>query len=145
MSALCNNHTAAARRLANAEVPPGLYAHVAAAIQDRPPNWWDRLPLIVQARWARVAAVAAALLLLAGGAVLFRQPQPPAPVATLPRPQPAPRIEPEAANPSLLAYRLALNRSSEEFDQLLAREAGRSDLAPTTWFRMGVTRWNLDL
>lgn len=140
LSAVCDDHTAAARHLSDAEFSPRLHGRIASAIRaEADPQGNDPL-FAAFTRWGRMAGVAVLLVLLVGGAMLLRKPTPPAPVAATPAPPSAGKARPPAASVNLITCRLALNRSPEDLDELLAREAARPAFNPKAAFRVNLAR-----
>ncbi|MBI5385258.1 MAG: hypothetical protein HZA90_11305 [Verrucomicrobia bacterium] len=140
MSALAARHRDAARALPPAEISPQTRARVAAAIRRDSRRWPEEVLPGLGRRWMPVAAAAVVGLLLAGGAMLLlRRPLPPTLVVS----QVAARLSSKgttAPGSKFITYRLALNRSPEELDRLLTRDAGHSSADPTISFRSG-TAW----
>ena len=130
LTAICTAHSGAAQALPAMEVRAQIYHRVASAIRSSTPapkaNWLAALrmgPL-------PFAGAAALLLVCLGGWALLR----PAPgktqahVASVPSVPSVSRPEPALAavgGPKFLAYRLALNRSPEAFEQMLTAEEAR--------------------
>ena len=141
LSALCDSHSTAAGKLPEAEAEPRLYRHVASAIRA---SSHSTLKLVLETwipRWIRPAGAAVVMLLLvAGGLMMPRQPQPSVRLAV----QPIPKSQPPTVSihpaPRLIthAYRLALNRSTEELDRLLSDEGRRSPGTLPALFRINL-------
>ena len=142
LSAVCEAHAAAARTLPAATVSPRLHGRVAAVIRNGSRRGPEGLLAALGLGWVQVVTATAVLLLVATvGSVLIRRSSPVAVAITrpaLPLPLPAPAAKPQTEGSRLITYRLALNRSPEEFDRLLAREAARTSAEPMNAFRLGV-------
>ena len=124
ISAISADHSAAASALPAVEVRPRLYQRVAAAIRSSPtaPGAGGGMA------WAmgrfQLAGVASLLFVAALGSLALLKPSPSTVVAPVKRV--ATLVPPaETGGTRLVAYRLALNRSPEALDQLLAAEAAR--------------------
>lgn len=133
MSELCAVQAAAARRLPEAEVSERLHRRVAVAIRVRSRTGWDPLRELGKARWLPAAGAAAVLLVFGFSAAHFIPS--PSPTASQPLLPPPPGENRESGSSNLLSYRLALNRSPEELDRLLAHEAALPTLSGTISLR----------
>ncbi|HAB16750.1 MAG TPA: hypothetical protein DCE44_09905, partial [Verrucomicrobiales bacterium] len=69
------------------------------------------------------------------GLRFLRPPSLPPTVAVRPLPRPLPDVLPAAEGSKLISYRLAINRSAEEFDRLLAHDAALPSRSSVTAFR----------
>lgn len=130
ISAVCADHSGAASALPMVEVPPRVYHRIASATRSTSSpakaNGW--------APWTmgrfQIAGVAVLLLAFLGSWTLFRPVTAPTPVSGPAKSVAAAISAPEAGTPKLLAYRLALNRSPEAFEQMLTAEVTRAAHAP---------------
>lgn len=145
LSAVCDDHTAAAHHLPDAEVSPRLRGRIAALIRADADGRLNDSLFTGFTGWGRIAGVAALLALLVGSVMVFRKPPPPAPVAGTPAPPPTRTANPPAASVKLITYRLALNRSPEDLDELLSHEAARPAFNPPTVFRVSLARLDTGL
>lgn len=138
MSALAASHRDAARALPVAEISPRIRARVAAAVRRSPRRWPEEVLPGLGRRWVPVAAAAVVGLLLAGGGMLLlRRPLPPTSVVSQVAAPLSSKGTTAAPGSKFITYRLALNRSPEELDRLLTRDAGHSFADPTMSFRSG--------
>lgn len=144
MTALADEHALAACRLPEAEAAPRLHARIAAAIQQRGRSWQDDLACTLGSSRGRVAGVAFVVLLLAGGLTLVHRLSSPPQVAIRPTPVAPTRMETAEAGSKFSAYRLALSRSPEDLDRLLASEAARSGINPASSLRAGLAGRDTD-
>jgi hypothetical protein len=97
------------------EVSPGLRRRVAQRLAEAPPATRRRLWRLALAGGLAAACLAAVLYWWGGGRRVELEP--------IFRPQPAPPVVVEDAEPTLLAYQRALARSPEELDALLDKQA----------------------
>ncbi len=141
MSVLCERHSTAAHQLPAAEVSMRFQARVASAIRAGDAR---HTPGISIPLWFRIASVTAVVLMIAGVFMLFHQPTPPAQIAEQLIPEPERKGEPDKISANLITYRLALNRSPEALDQLLAQEAARSTVFFETSLRFSMVHSPLD-
>lgn len=138
MSALAASHRDAARALPAAEISAQIRARVAAAVRRGPRRWPEEVLAGLGRRWVPVAAAAVVGLLLAvGGMLLLRRSMPPTLVVSQVAPPLSSQGTTTAPDSKFITYRLALNRSPEELDRLLTRDAGHSSADPTISFRSG--------
>ncbi len=130
ISAVCADHSGAAAALPTVEVPPRVYHRVTSAIRSssspaKSGGW---------AAWTmgrfQIAGVAVLLLASLGSWTLFRPVPAPVPMGGPVKSVAVAVSAPEIGSPKLLAYRLALNRSPEAFEQLLTAEAAQPVQAP---------------
>ena len=141
LSALCDSHSTAAGKLPEAEAEPRLYRHVASAIRASSPSTLKPVVKTWIPRWIRPAGAAVVMLLLvAVGLMIPRQPQPSVRLAVQPIPKSQPPTVSSHPAPRLIthAYRLALNRSTEELDRLLSDEGRRSPGTLPALFRINL-------
>ena len=136
MTEVCAVQAAAAQQLQNAEVSVCLHGRIATAIRAESRGWRDVFLAACGTRWLRITTATAALLLLVGGLAVLRQLPPPAQLAGQPALSLPSRKEPAGTGTRLIAYRLALNHSPEEFDRLLAHEATRPASPPVLSIRL---------
>lgn len=137
ISEICAAQITAAQALPEAEASVRLHGRVAAVIRAGSRSWWDDGSGFVGAHRLEVAGLAAVLLLFVCGLALInhRSRSVPAPLAGAGDTPSSSMAEPKAVSFNLITYRLALNRSSEEFDRLLAHEAARPGFHRTTSLR----------
>ena len=140
LSEVCASHSNAARQLPTAEVSVRLRSRILTSLKPRSRPWWGELPAVLAARWLQLAGAAAFGLLLAAGLMQPRRPASPSPLAEQPGPPTPTPAATESAEPKLMAYRMALNRSPEEFDRLLTHKASRLGFDSTVPFRAGWAR-----
>lgn len=130
MTVVCESHTAAALGLSDTAVSPSLRRRIAEAVSagvTRPQT--EPLPAgLTGLRW--LAGVAALLVLLLGGSALVRRSAAPVKLVEAPVVSPAGIANSQGESINLNAYRLALNRSPDDLEQLLAREAARPTANP---------------
>ncbi len=145
LSALCESHASAARKLAEAEAEPRLYRHVASTIRASSHSTWKPVPATWMQGWIRPASAAVAMLLLVTVSLMIpRQPQPSISLAVQPIPKSQPPTVSNHPAPRLITYRLALNRSTEELDRLLSDEGGRSTGTLPALFRINLAMAELE-
>lgn len=139
LSEVCTGHSRAAQRLPAAEVSARLRGRILMSIKPRPRRgWWD-FEAALGMRFGGLAGAALLALLLAAGLMSRHPPAGTSPLAAHSEsPSPTSEVPPEGTQPKLMAYRLALNRSTDEFDRLLAREAARAAVRPTPALRPGM-------
>lgn len=147
--AVCEDHAAAAAQLPEVRVPSRLFRRVATRIRSgsEPRPFAEQLLGFIG--WRQIAGWAV-LLVLSGVLVtpLFRvfKSSSNVHVTSVPPPTPAERAaSPSTAHPSLLAYRLALNRSPEALEELLAAEVAKPTPGPQMAFRAGSDLVDFDL
>jgi anti-sigma factor RsiW len=140
LSAVCADHTAAAHHLADGEVSPRLHGRIAAAIRADADQRRNDFVFAGFTYWARLAGVATLLVLLIGSVMVLRKPTSPTLLVETPVLSPAGKANPPAASVNLITYRLALNRSPEDLDELLSHEAARPAFNPPTVFRVSLAR-----
>jgi len=146
LSAVCGAHASAARSLPAAETSARLHRRVAAGIRARPRSAWREFFAANRPLGLNLAGAAVALgLLLLLGLIWSRHSTPPVRVTV--SSAPTPQAEPESfpTGSSLMAYRLALNRSSEDLDRLLTREAARPANNSAASFRSDLARLDAGL
>jgi predicted anti-sigma-YlaC factor YlaD len=128
LSAVCDSHAAAARVIASSDSEPMACARpVAGSVRQSSRSSHERLWGL---RWRWAVGAIATVMLIAYGVGFWRGSQvqlhSPANVVVQPPPtSPGATGIPESA-PLLMRYRLALSRSFEDFDGLLARDGMRS-------------------
>ncbi len=146
MSGVCSVHLAAAEELPEPKMSARLYGRVGRAIRAGSQGEWYNLLTLFRARWLRVSGAIAVFLLVGVGRVLLPRPEPlPAHVSQQPVHLAPVNVEPVSTSPSLIAYRLALNRSPEEFDRSLENAAARPSLSATIPLRPGLVWEYLEL
>lgn len=139
LSALCDSHSSAAKELPEADAVPRVYRRVASAI--RASSHPASKPVLETwiSRWIRPAGAAGVVLLLvAVGLMIPRQPQPSVRLAVQPIPKSPPPTVSNHPAPRLITYRLALNRSTEELDRLLADDGRHSTGTLPALFRINL-------
>lgn len=140
MSAVCESHTAVARELPDVPVSLRLRSRISAAVSAGESRQRNESFLAGFTGWGRLAGVAALVVLLLGGFVLVRRSAAPVNVVEVPVPPPAGKANVQSERMSLNAYRLALNRSPEDLEQLLTHEAARPASNPMATLRSSLAR-----
>lgn len=147
--AVCEEHAAAAAQLPEVRVPLRLYHRVATRIRSGSERRPSGMPRGGSIDWRPIVGWAALLVVL-GVLVLpllkvFKS-SPTAQVTSVPPPTPVARAAgPSTIHPSLLAYRLALNRSPEALEKLLAEEVAKPTSGPELALRAGGEFGEFDL
>ena len=119
ISAVCAEHAGTAAALPRVEVPPRMYHRVASALHSSSsPAKASGLVAWTMGRF-QIAGVAVLLFAFLGSWSQFRPGPVPATVIRPVKSVPISVPRSEIGSPKLLAYRLALNRSPEAFEQLL--------------------------
>ncbi len=145
MSAVCAVHRAAAEELAEPNMSARLGNRVRTAIRAGSHRRWDNLLAPFSARWARVNSAIVVSLVVGVGWMFLQSPGPLPPSGSQHSAAlVAPKVEPVSTSPSLIAYRLALNRSPEEFDRSLENAAARASFSTTSPLRHGAVWGNLE-
>jgi anti-sigma factor RsiW len=123
MESLCHAHVEGGQSLPRAELAPHFYSRLSCRIRQCERSQWPGL-LGARSAWRiRLAAALALLVLLASLLLVMRRSSQPGEVAVQ-RDLPTTSAESGAATePKLITYRLAANRSLEDLDELLARDA----------------------
>lgn len=148
LTAVAAEHVGAARQLPEMELSPRLRGRIAGALRTdagrSPANWL--LDGIAKRGWlAGAAGVVALVLFLVASGRLHHQPPASPPVALHPvaPAAPAAHSDPSAGAFKLMTYRQVLNRSPEELDQLLTREAERTSSKASTDFRADLAQMGI--
>ncbi len=141
LSQVCEDHATAAAQLPEARVPSRLSSRVASRIRTGPAARRPARPPGVFVGWARIAGWAMLLGGLVVGAIWTSKPVPLPPtvqVTESPQPPPGTRVTGTSkVGNSLVAYRLALDRSPEALEELLSEEAAKPAPNPQIVLRTG--------
>ena len=143
VAAVCDLHRRASHTLPDVEVPDRVLARVFSGIKSA-----DRHPASGSAPWvgwswvAFGSAVAFVSVLVIRGLSVDRRAANHAPTIAAQGTTLGPVIvrttAREAGSPRMMTYRLALNRSTDEFERLLGEDASRASSTTTLRFRPGM-------
>ena len=143
VAVVCDLHRQASRALPDVELPDRVLARVFSGIKSA-----DRHPASGSAPWigwswvAFGSAIALVSVLVVRGLSVDRRATSHAPTIAAQVATRGPVIvrttAREAGSPRLMTYRLALNRSTDEFERLLGEDASRASSTTTLRFRPGM-------
>ncbi len=145
ISAVCEDHRVAAQQLPAAVVSPRLRNRIAASVQadnGRARGKRSYVPFD-SGQWSRIAGAAALVVILVASWLMLRRPTIVESVARLPLDPPVVKAHLQTGNINLITYRLALNRSPEDLERLLADQAERPASNPTPTLRPSLARLEL--
>ena len=143
VAAICDRHQQASRALPDAEVPDRVLARVTSVIKSA-----ERHPASGSTPWIGWSWVAFASAVVLVSVLAVRGPSVKRPATSHAQtttaqgatrgPEMARGTAREAGSPRMMTYRLALNRSSDEFERLLGEDTSRWSSTPTLRFRPGM-------
>ncbi len=143
VAVVCDLHRQASCALPDAEVPDRVLARVVSGIKSAERHRASGSTPRIGWSWvAFAAAVALVSVLVVRGPSVERRPTSHAPTIAAQRATRGPEIvratARETGSPRMMTYRLALNRSTDEFERLLGEDASRSSSTTTLRFRPGM-------
>lgn len=144
LTAVCDKHARAAQELPEATVSMRLHGRIAAAISIAKDRGRPESDSIGVPGWRRLASASVVILVLLAGWFWVRQSAMPSRLVSAPVGPPLERPTSSAESIPLITYRLALNRSPEELDELLTREAIRRAPEPGPVLRSSLARLDTD-
>ena len=145
ISAVCEDHRVAAQQLPTAVVSPRLRNRIAAIAHGDNGRAFRKqwLALLDFGQWSPIAGAAALGVILLTGWLMLRKPTVVESVARLRLDPPVSKAHLQTGNINLITYRLALNRSPEDMERLLADQAERPASNPTPTLRPSLARLEL--